>query len=509
MANPVSCGNATLPITLDLEVNVTKQQVLNVVNLSTVVLVNSAGPLPSGAGRIRFYDTLDGVEEDWGSNSPAFRGAAAFFSQSPRPTTIAMAQAFTTPQPGFLTTAQSGSVAAFTAISDGTFTISIDGVAEDITALDFTSDLNFDDIATTIQVALQAIATGGYTDATVVATNTTLNQFIITSGTAGDGSTVSVLTTEGTGTDISGVGFLNGQSGAVVVGYTPTTFTNELILIQQAASCAGQFVYGWALDETYRDTSDQLEAATWAEGEQFVEMALLSNNPLSYDPNDIGNNIVEFFNAGYTRTTPFFHDDISQYPDVASLAVLLSVDYAGQDTTLTLKFKNLIGIDPVQFFNVSAETAVDVLESRRANIFVLIGNGARTVRQGTQASTVYFADDRTNTDNFVNDLLTNIYNVFLSTPKVPYTTAGISLLHAAEAQICNKYVRNGTLSSRQVNDPTSPNGIKIVPAFNIIFEPLQDVTVADRNARLLAGNQIILQYADAVHSMIINVTVVS
>ena len=274
MANPVSCGNATLPITLDLEINVTKQQVLDVVNLSTVVLVNSAGPLPSGAGRIRFYDTLNAVEADWGSNSPAFRGASAFFSQSPRPTTIAMAQAFTTPQAGFMTTAQSGAVSAFTAISDGTFTILINGVSEDITALDFTSDTDFDDIAATIQTGLQAIASGGYTAATVVATGGTQNQFVITSGTAGDGSTVSVLTTEGTGTDVSGVGFLNGQSGAIVIGYTPTTFTNELILIQQAASCAGQFVYGWALDETYRDTADQLEAATWAEGEQFVEMAL-------------------------------------------------------------------------------------------------------------------------------------------------------------------------------------------------------------------------------------------
>ena len=106
-------------------------------------------------------------------------------------------------------------------------------------------------------------------------------------------------------------------------------------------------------------------------------------------------------------------------------------------------------------------------------------------------------------------LLTNIYNVFLSTPKVPYTTAGTSLLHDAETQTCNKYVRNGTLASRQADDPTSPNGIKIVPAFTIIFQPLQDVTVADRNARLLAGNQIILQYADAIHSMVINVTVVS
>lgn len=507
MANPINCNDAALPISIDLIVDVTKEQVIQTVDLSVPVFVSSTGSLPHGAGRIRYYTSVAEISADFGSTSEAVKAGNGFFDQNPRPSTMAVAQVFTTPQAGFMTTAVSGDVAAFIAVSDGSFTITIDGVTENIGALDFTSDLNFDEIAATIQTGLQAIAAGGYTAATVVASNEAENQFVVTSGTSGDGSTVSVLTAGTTGTDISGVGFLNGLSGSTVPGYTPTTFTNELDLIAQAATCAGRFVYGMDLDVVYRDAQEQLDAMAWAEVQQFAELTATSNNPLSYDPNDISNNIVAAFNAGYTRTTTFFDDDADAYPGMAYLAILLSVDYSGAATALTMKFKNFVGISPVNFIGVDPETAVAVLNSRRANTFTIVGNGARVVREGVQASTLWFSDDRSNIDNFLNDLLTNIYNVFLTTTKVPYTPSGEMLIHNAEAQICDQYVRNGTFADRTVVDTSSPNGIRTIPAYQIIFEPLQDVTIANRAARVLPGNQIIVQLEGAIHTLEISIII--
>ena len=507
MANPINCNDAALPISIDLIVNVTKEQVISTVDLSVPVFVSSTGPLPHGAGRIRFYTSVAEISADFGSTSEAVKAGNGFFDQNPRPSTMAVAQAFDTPQPGFMTTAVTGAVSVFVAISDGSFTITIDGVTENIGALDFTSDTNFDDIAATLQTGLQAIAAGGYTAATVVASNEVENQFTIISGTSGDGSTVSVLAAGTTGTDISGVGFLNGIVGVVVPGYTPTTFTNELDLIAQAATCSGRFVYGLDLDVVYRDAQQQLDAMAWAEVQEFAFLTAISNNPLSYDPNDTSNNIVAAFNAGYTRTATFFDDDVEVYPGMAYLAILLSVDYSGAATALTMKFKNLVGIPPVNFVGVDPETAVSVLNSRRANTFTIVGNGARVVREGVQASTIWFSDDRSNIDNFINDLLTNIYNVFLTTPKVPYTSAGEMLIHNAEAQVCDQFVRNGTFADRITVDTSSPNGIRTIPAYQIIFAPLQDVTIADRAARILRGNQIIVQLEGAIHTLVINIIV--
>lgn len=506
MVDPIQCNTQAQSITLDLVINVTKAQTLTTVDLSVPVFVSSTGPLSQGAGRIQYYDTLAAVESVWGTTTESYKAATAFFSQNPRPQTMAIAQAFDTPQSGFMVTAQTGDAAAFIAVTDGSFNISIDGDNQDITGLDFSSETDLDDVAAVIEAALQAIGTGGYTAATVVASNATQNQFTITSGISGDGSSVSVVVavSPATGTDISGLGFMNGQEGTTVLGYTPTTFTNELFLISEAATCAGRFVYGWALDVVYRDTQNQLDAAAWAETQLLIVMSALSNNPLSYDADNTTNNIYDLFLSGYTKTFSFFHNDADLYPDMALLAILLSVDYTGLNTTLTAKFKNLVGITTVGL----TETQLQVLEDRRANTIVTMSigvGGARTVRQGVQVSESWFCDDRTNTDNFVNDLLTAVYNVFLTTPKVPFTTAGQALLFAPENTTCNQYVRNGMLADRVVTDATQPNGINTIPACQIVFAPLQDISTASRDARIMSGNTITLQLAGAVHQLIINV----
>lgn len=127
---------------------------------------------------------------------------------------------------GFMVTGIVGAIGSFTAVDDASFSITIDSVQEDITSLDFTAAVDYDDVADIIQTAIQAVASGGYTDATVTASASTgaTVLFTFTSGSYGDDSTVSVLSAvaPATGTDISGSGFLNGQSGAITngIGYT-------------------------------------------------------------------------------------------------------------------------------------------------------------------------------------------------------------------------------------------------------------------------------------------------
>jgi hypothetical protein len=514
MTNPIQNPNVALPIEIDLPINVTKAQVTTTIDLTVPCFVTPEspldGPLPTGAGRVRYYDTLNGAVTDWGTEGEVYKAATAWASQSPRTETLAVAQIFTTPQAGYLVTGIVGSLASFLLVSNGSFRVSIDGVASNITGLDFTEETDYDDVAAVIQTAIRAVGTGGYSTATVTASASTGTdvQFTITSGSSGDGSSVSQLSTAtaSVGTNISGSNYLNGVTGTSVLGYTPTGIANELTLVTEAASCSGRFVYGLVLDATLRDTEDQLDAAQWAEGQMFNVLSLVTDNVLTTDSGNTSNNAYSLHQDDYAKTFITYSyntEDATYYEDMSSLTYMLSVDYNAENSTATLKFKNLPGIPTTSV----SETELSVLNSRRCNVFTTVGNGARTMREGVMCSNSWFVDDRINIDNFLNDLLTAVYNVFLTTKKVPFTAAGQALLYNAEQGVCNKYVRNGAFADSTVVDATSPTGIRTVPAYVIEFAPLSAISQSDRAERLMTGNVITVQLAGAVHKLQINVVV--
>ena len=98
-------------------------------------------------------------------------------------------------------------IGTWNAITDGSFSVTINGVAHDITAIDLSLAADMDAVAAAIQVKVRAIATGGFTLATVAWQVGTTN-FKITSGTLGVASSVSALSAAATGTDISGASFM-------------------------------------------------------------------------------------------------------------------------------------------------------------------------------------------------------------------------------------------------------------------------------------------------------------
>jgi len=116
-------------------------------------------------------------------------------------------------------------------VTDGSFRITIDGDAQNIDGIDFTGDANMNDVAATVQGALQAVGTGGFAAATCVFDT---DHFKISSGTTGLSTSISTLSTStGTvGTDISGLvastnGFwLGGTNG------TTSTGTGSWLLVQ-------------------------------------------------------------------------------------------------------------------------------------------------------------------------------------------------------------------------------------------------------------------------------------
>lgn len=416
--------------------------------------------------------------------------------------------------PGYTPAAQAGyltcgvaqqTLATWTAVTSGSFAITIDGISANVTGINFTGLLSLAAVATAIQTKLQAAyASVSFTGATVTY-NATTEAFTITSGTVGGLSSVSQLSAVSptSGTDISGSGFMNGQSGTVNPGLS--NIGDELALIAEAAAAQSLFFYGWTFDAVYRDTQVQLDAMAWIEGQTAAIGAFVTNSPLAYDPNsttDVGAIAASTsVTAGYHRSFFIYHNNPYFYPDMAILAIALSVDYSGINTTITTKFKDLYGIPTVP---VTIDE-LTVLESKRINTYTLVGNNAQTFREGTEANANWFIDDLINLDNMKQDLQVAVFNVFLQNKKVPYNTNGTTLLYNAIAQVLTQYVTNGTLSTRPMTTQEANGQIPIAPAYTITFANLASMTVADRAARIGPPCTIIANLAGAIHSITLNV----
>jgi hypothetical protein len=146
--------------------------------------------------------------------------------------------------------------ATWAAVTDGSFTISIDGVEYDITGVDFTGDTTMEEVAATLQVAVRAATSS--TETVVWSTD----HFIISSVDTTDSSAITVCSAVGSGTDLSGAGatdFLDADLGTVTdaveietpdgwtittSGETPGSITDEETIVHTEGGSAITFVSG-------------------------------------------------------------------------------------------------------------------------------------------------------------------------------------------------------------------------------------------------------------------------
>ena len=500
MVSVVECGDKNLPRDLDVTISVTREAAEAETDLSVAVGVVVAGPLSHGAGRIRYYTAADQLLGDgWGSTSEAQKMANAFSAQPGRALRFAIAQIFTDPQAGFARLGAIGELAAFQAIADGEFAIAIDGVSNDIIGLDFTSDIALADVAATIQGGIQAIAAGGFTAATVIDDG---GQLVITSGTTGDGSSVSILSAVSpvTGTDISGDVYMNGLSAAVVSGYTPGTLTSELDLVAEAARCSGRFVYGWDIDESHRDSAEHLEFAEWVLARTAIGM-ITSNNILALDPDSTGDIGVLVQALGSSRLDTGYHDNADRYPGMAVMAQMLGVNYGAESSVRTAKFLDLEGIETVGL----SVSDWNVLQGKGYNVFTATGNSTRVYREGiTSSAPIWYLDQRITLDNYAEELSVSLFNL-LKRGNLGINAEGQTLEQDAIDVVNERYVFNGALSSRRVLDTSSREGFDELPPYKTTLTPLELWGDTERGARQMTPAVVELNLTDFAHTISVSV----
>lgn len=449
--------------------------------------------------RFRNYATIDEVANDFGLLAEEYLAALKWFSQSPQPTELIIARWFDAAaagglRGGTLSTAQQA-IATFNAIIDGSFTVSVDGAAAvDVTGLDFSAAANLNAVAAIIDAALAGAS---------VVWNANYQRFEFTSATTGILSSVSFLTTAGAGTDISNLlGCRSTFSGAYI--FEGVAAESAVEAVQEMDSVLGQRWYAAnvpsAVDDDHLAIAAYIEAATnkhiyGVTSQAAGILSAVSTTDIAYVLSELG----------YKRT-------ILQYSSsdanavVSALARLLTTNFQGSATVITLKFKQEPGV-VAEYLNSSQATAA---ENKNANIFVNYNNDTAILEQGVMVDGT-FADIVTGTDWLAVEIQTQLYNLlFTSTTKIPQTDAGMQLLTTTVEAVCSQGVTNGLLAPGQWN----ANGFGILKqgdylpkGFYVYSAPVATQPQNLRTARLAMPIQVAAKLAGAIHSVDVLVTV--
>lgn len=587
--------------------------------------------------RIRSYGSIAEVADDFGTTAPEYLAAELFFSQTPEPTQLylgrwaktathgqlvggslsgaAQAMANWTPiTDGSLRVTIDGGVAShgtntgqalttseklignWNVVSDGAFTVSLNGTPHNVTGLDLTPSFFLDDVATIITAALDSLVTGSRCD-----WDGLTSEFKFTSGTTGAASAVSYLTTEGTGTDISGMLKMRSGQGTLVSGvnsgaasnitgldFSGQTNLNGVASVIQVAlnaavagttcqwfSAQGYFIISspttgtgssvsfLSAEGTGTDVSTQLlgtsalanYAVTGIAAESAVAAVTLmddlptqwyalmfaagtnngdisdsdhlaiaayieasgpsSGNPHIYglttgeasalnsgSSSDIGSELLA---AGYQRTFGQF-SSTNPYACASMFGRLLTVDFEAQNSTLTLMWKQEPGVTP----EILTSTQADTLDAKRYNYLAQFNNNSSTLVGGRMFGPA-FIDEIFGMDAFANRIQTDLYNLMTTTPtKIPQTDPGVHQLVTTVQASCEAYVNNGFIAPGVWTSQgfgILKTGDTLSKGYYVYAPPVAIQPSADRAARKSPTIQVAAKEAGAIHDVIVSVLV--
>jgi len=467
-------------------------------NLNTELILGSSNVIDVSS-RMREYLSSTAVAADFGTTAPEYLSAVAWFGQSPQPANVLIGRwakngASAQLVGSTLSTAQQA-MTAWNAVTNGGFDITIDGTSKSLAALNFSAATNLNGVASDITTALGAAGSCIW--------NASFAQFQITSATTGANSTITFATAPGSGTDISSMlGMTAASSGAYVA---------QGIAAESAVAAAtlfdnqfGQQWYGLVVPEAV--DADHLALAAFCEAttnKHFYGVTTQEAGVLnSVTTTDIASELQAL---GYNKTCTQYSSN-SAYAVSSLLGRQLTVDYTGNNTVITLMYKQEQGV-AAETLNA---TQMNALDGKNCNVFVAYNNGTTIIEPAKVASGEYI-DTIVGMDAFCIDVQTALFNaLYTSTTKIPQTDAGMHILATVIEGVCQQYVNNGLFAPGTWTVGgfgTLNEGDYLAKGYYVYQPPVASQSQADRAARKSVPFQIAVKLAGAVHDVNFAITV--
>lgn len=443
---------------------------------------------------VALYSDVDTFAADFPSAKAVHKAGVAFFAQSPRPDTLAIgittgAVFESSHVAGVLTFANNPSAGDTVTIGSQTYRFESTMTAE--------GDVKIGaDAATTITHLVKTINGTGVANTDFYTGTPDLTDFVTV---ASDSTTITL--TALAATQVADVQLSESSSVITVSTPTDTSIATYAEAIQTSSIAGGQKLFGWALDSSFRNVGAQIAIANYCQSNNLAAF-IVTNATAAYDngsTTDIGYLLQA---ASNTAACVFYHDIASEYPEVAAMADQLSVDFSGNNTTRTLKFKTCVGITAANI----TQTQYQNLDAKNYNMVSKTGNTYVLTREGKNAANTWYTDEYVGIQNFREEIQSAVFNVFLSSPKVPYTMDGQLMLSQAAAAVCQRYVDNGFFADRQDTDAVG-NTINL-PAYTISNGNIATASASDRASRIGPPIAITCYLAGAIHKVTLNIDMV-
>lgn len=210
--------------------------------------------------------------------------------------------------------------------------------------------------------------------------------------------------------------------------------------------------------------------------------------------------------ANYSRTFVQYSTS-SKHASASLFGRAFTVDFTGNNTAITLKFKQEPGIT----YETLTTSQAAALDSKNCNVYVYYANDTAIIQQGVMANGDFF-DERHGLDWLQDYIQTNLFNLlYTSTTKIPQTEAGITRLIANVEQSLEQAANNGLVAPGVWNGGDLgqlSTGDTLTKGYYVYATPLSQQSQADREKRKSPIIQCAIKLAGAIHYADVQVNVV-
>ncbi len=267
-------------------------------------------------GMVLEFTGADDVGEYFGTTSPEFLRAQFYFGfvskNISRPRRISFARWAMTDSAAQIFGTAHDTLNQIQAITAGTFSLTLGGSTESLTALDFSGNSSFTDVASTLQTAIRTGTGTAFSGATVTY-NPTAKRFELTAGEMGAN-----VVTVAAGSANDAAGALGWLTGAIFSnGVAAESIADVLGASAELSNNFGSFAFVPTL------TTEQItQAATWNSTRNVLFQYHVSVTPT--DAAAVSAALIGLAGAGMTLNTNALSNE---YPEVLPMAVLAATNY--------------------------------------------------------------------------------------------------------------------------------------------------------------------------------------
>lgn len=448
--------------------------------------------------RYVYVESQKDVELLFGTNSDTAKAAQPFFAQRPRAKQLIIARwqkeraTINATNNALRGATLSDDLDTFKAVVNGRFALTIGTEIKKVEGLNFSKSADFNAVASQIQEKLTALSVQ-----VTVSYDAVGNRFMIQANASGENKATQIfyaINEAGDGEYIGSLLKLEDGQASRVLGKDSVSLKAEKVeeALFHVAEVENSW-YGFTFAAQLTDAQVEAAAKYAQTNTKLFGANVIREEHLEWSPDNVYKKLVD---AGCDHTLAMF-DKNDLYPASSALARLLSTNFAANNSTLTLKFKQQPTITADEI------TATEFNKAKRLGINVYTYfDDAAMIAEGTVMDGK-FADEIVILDWFADAVQKEVFaRLYKSPTKIPLTDKGQAILIAAVEKVCLEGINNGAFAPGLWNGDgfgSLNTGDYLEQGYYVWAAPMDTLSDSDRESRRATPIQTAVKLAGAIH----------